>query len=1124
MSEYVEAFETAWAREGEADPAAHAPPPGHPERLVVLCELVRVDLEYRWGQGAPRPLDDYRGVFPDLFADAELLRAAAFEEFRLRDQAGERPDPAEYLHRYGLEVSNRVSARRRPPEPAPDDPTPDGAMRAAAGAYLTYRRDQQRRPTDLNVLLDSYRVPAEHGELLRQLDREDPHAAERLAEAVAGLPRVGCNFLGFQLCRELGRGAFGRVFLARQGDLANRLVALKVSADLACETQALAQLQHTNVVPVYSVHRRGPFQAVCMPYLGQTTLADSLSTLKRQPSLPGSGAGLLSTLRGRGAEGAPAPSARPASTARPALESDGEEAPTEPTPEAPPVVTPQIQTLKDLPYVPAVLWLVSRVADGLAHAHERGILHRDLKPANVLFADDGEPLLLDFSLAADVKTPARASLALVGGTLPYMAPEQLRSFRDDRVDLDARSDVYSLGVILFELLTGTQPFPTHKGGVDDVLPKMLADREGPPPDPRRLNPSVSPATAAIVRHCLESDPARRYPSARALQEDLRRQLDDLPLKHAAEPSLRERVGKWARRHPRLTSSTTVGLVAGLLLIGLAAAFVARQRRYQEADAAASLARLSGERSEAFALLADPGTSRGLVEEGLKVARGVATRYGADVDPDWITRPLVSALKEADRQALRASLGEVFTLAARALTARRPAPEADLGEARRLLDAAGRCYAAVGQEPHAYLLARAEAAGNGPDAEVWRRRADGAPPHSPRERLLAVADRAGTDDRRKLRAFLDAAESLGPADVDPAHWLILGNWSGRLARPDDARHCYGVAIALDPKSPWAHYNRGLIALESGDPAGAVRDFDRVVTLRPDWPAAYMNRALARLARGDDLAAIADLDHCLSLKDPPARAYLVRAVAKERLGDLAGAGLDRAAGLKATPKDADGFVARGLARLPADPRGALADFDAALKLEPRDLSALQDRASVLSEALGRPEEAIRSLDAALESHPDSAATRSGRAVLMARLGRRDEAHRDALAAVETDDRALMLYQAACVFALTSRARAGRPPRGPAIPGRGDAQDPPGPPVPRPTGTSTPSGASRIPPDRRRRNGPRPPPPGTRGATLNQLISISPHPSRTAFNGMPLGLVVHAVLAQSIRRLPSKPNLDS
>src|SRR5262249_53553249 len=102
------------------------------------------------------------------------------------------------------------------------------------------------------------------------LRASDPGAADRLDRAAAQMPRAGEQFLGFRLYGELGRGAFGRVFLARQGDLAHRWVALKVAPDLWGESQTLAQLQHTHIVPIYSVHQAGPLQAVCMPYFGAT--------------------------------------------------------------------------------------------------------------------------------------------------------------------------------------------------------------------------------------------------------------------------------------------------------------------------------------------------------------------------------------------------------------------------------------------------------------------------------------------------------------------------------------------------------------------------------------------------------------------------------------------------------------------------------------------------------------------------------------------------------------------------------------------------------------------------------------------------------------------------------------
>src|SRR5262249_34120648 len=127
----------------------------------------------------------------------------------------------------------------------------------------------------------------------------DARLAGQLAEGLACLPEPGGDFAGFHLIAELGRGAFGRVFLARQAALYGRPVALKVAPDVGSESQALAQLLHTHIVPIYSVHRAGPLQAVCMPYAGCVTAADLVRDAQSRQEPPRAGRDLLRALPGK---------------------------------------------------------------------------------------------------------------------------------------------------------------------------------------------------------------------------------------------------------------------------------------------------------------------------------------------------------------------------------------------------------------------------------------------------------------------------------------------------------------------------------------------------------------------------------------------------------------------------------------------------------------------------------------------------------------------------------------------------------------------------------------------------------------------------------------------------------
>ena len=195
-----------------------------------------------------------------------------------------------------------------------------------------------------------------------------------------------------------------------------------------------------------------------------------------------------------------------------------------------------------------------RMAEALQHAHDRGVLHRDIKPSNVLVTGDGMPMLLDFNLAQEPWIDHRDDPpAALGGTLAYMAPEHLEALAeglDDRVD--ARSDLYALGVVLFDcLVRGARRFALPSGSrtVAEALLRAAEARRDGPPRLRQTHPEVPAALEAVVLCCLAPDPDDRYASAAELAADLQAVADDGPLRFAREP-IASRSVRWVRRDRR----------------------------------------------------------------------------------------------------------------------------------------------------------------------------------------------------------------------------------------------------------------------------------------------------------------------------------------------------------------------------------------------------------------------------------------------------------------------------------------------------------------------------------------------------------------------------------------------
>ena len=255
-------------------------------------------------------------------------------------------------------------------------------------------------------------------------------------------------------------------------------------------------------------------------------------------------------------------------------------------------------------------------------------MHLDIKPSNVLVAGDGQPLLLDFHLARPPLPKGAAAPGWFGGTPGYMSPEQWMAFRAVRARLpvpapvDGRADVYSLGVVLFEMLGG-KPTPRIK------TPHLTL---------RRVNREVSPGLADVIAKCVDPNPSQRYQDAKVLADDLHRHLAHQPLRKAPNRSPLERWRKWRRRQPHalVRVGMAVLLVAGIgTEVALAAAHYFGQ--YREAESALA---------EADELL-----RRGLPEDA---ERSLARRQTLVASSPWPT-PLAARLADKELQARQARL-------------------------------------------------------------------------------------------------------------------------------------------------------------------------------------------------------------------------------------------------------------------------------------------------------------------------------------------------------------------------------------------------------------------------------------------------------------------------------------
>jgi serine/threonine protein kinase len=433
-------------------------------------------------------------------------------------------------------------------EPADNAPADDPRLLRAAQEYLA-ELEAGGRPRRGDFVA---RYPDLAGELGPYLDALDMvHGATPHLHSTAPRPAVADALpvepLGdFRIEHEIGRGGMGVVYEAVQLSLGRR-VALKVLPFAAAldakqlqrfqnEAQAAAQLHHTNIVPVYAVGSERGVHYYAMQLIDGQNLADLIAQLRPRE------AGGEARSRSAGPEPAPPPATVTGAVAQLSTQ----------------------RATRSRGFYRTAAHLAAQAAEALEHAHQLGVIHRDIKPANLMVDARGNLWVTDFGLA---QFHNRAGLTRTGdllGTLRYMSPEQAAG---QGATLDPRTDVYSLGATLYELLTLEPLF----GGADHarLLRQILYDEPRPL---RAVDGAVPPELETVVLKAVSKSPSDRYATAQEFADDLHRFLDNQPIR-ARRPTLAQRGRKLAQRHPSvvfagmlLCALSAAGLTVGILLL------------------------------------------------------------------------------------------------------------------------------------------------------------------------------------------------------------------------------------------------------------------------------------------------------------------------------------------------------------------------------------------------------------------------------------------------------------------------------------------------------------------------------------------------------------------------------
>ncbi|MGQ0636912.1 MAG: protein kinase domain-containing protein [Planctomycetaceae bacterium] len=432
---------------------------------------------------------------------------------------------------------------------------------------------------ELQEFFSSYdRVPGLAPQLVSVAPLDSEGRADRPDSRRSWWDGQGQRLGDYELLHEIGRGGMAIVYEARQLSLRRR-VALKVLPFAAMfderhlqrfknEAYAAALLHHPHIVPIYAVGCERGVHFYAMQFIDGQSLATVIEQLRGHPAaLPAEspeirGAARLSPARGgdssgQAPEGAnvPAEAGSFASTA--------------------PVSTIDVsaaltagRSRESEEFHRHIARLMIQAAQALDHAHQHGVVHRDIKPANLLLTAAGHLWVTDFGLAQLQKETGLTRSGDLLGTFRYMSPEQTMG---QRAVVDHRSDIYSLGATLYELLTLR---PVFDGETRHALLYQILNHD--PRAPRLVNRAIPVELETIVLKCLAKSPAERYRTAADLAADLQRYLDDQPIQ-ARRPSLVDRARKWSRRHPSVVVSSVLLLAVVAVSLLISNRLIAREQ-------------------------------------------------------------------------------------------------------------------------------------------------------------------------------------------------------------------------------------------------------------------------------------------------------------------------------------------------------------------------------------------------------------------------------------------------------------------------------------------------------------------------------------------------------------------